>query len=56
MKKNTYIYFASAGILQSGAEGVPTILDNSIKLSGREPKYRLIDNDELLLTIYAHNP
>lgn len=43
-------------MMEKRGEGVPTILDNSIKLSGREPTYRLIDNDELLLTIYAHNP
>ena len=34
-------------------EGVPLILDNSIRLSGREPEYRLIGDAELLLTIYA---
>ena len=34
-------------------EGVPVILDNSIRLSGREPEYRLIGDAELLLTIYA---
>lgn len=34
-------------------EGVPVILDNSIRLSGRTPEYRLIGDAELLLTIYA---
>ena len=34
-------------------EGVPVILDNSIRLSGKEPEYRLIGDAELLLTIYA---
>ena len=34
-------------------EGVPVILDNSTRLSGKEPRYRLIDAAELLLTIYA---
>lgn len=36
-------------------EGVPIILDNSEKLSGRLPEYRLIDDAELMLTIYAAN-
>jgi hypothetical protein len=34
-------------------EGVRIILDNSRQLSGKEPEYRLIDDAELLLTIYA---
>lgn len=34
-------------------EGVRIILENSERLSGRQPVYRLIDDDELLLTIYA---
>ena len=34
-------------------EGVPLILDNSNRLSGREPEYRMIGDAELLLTIYA---
>ena len=34
-------------------EGVPIILGNSEKLSGRLPEYRLIDDAELMLTIYA---
>ena len=34
-------------------EGVSIILDNSTRLSGREPRYRLIDDAELHLTIYA---
>lgn len=36
-------------------EGVPVILDNSERLSGRLPEYRLIDDAELMLTIYAAN-
>lgn len=40
-------------IMEKRGEGVPIILDNSIQLSGREPDYRLLDQDELLLTIYA---
>ena len=34
-------------------EGVPIILANSEKLSGRLPEYRLFDEAELMLTIYA---
>ena len=34
-------------------EGVPVILDNSLRLSGKEPDYRLIGDAEILLTIYA---
>ena len=34
-------------------EGVPLILDNSRRLSGREPDYRLIGDAELMLTIHA---
>jgi hypothetical protein len=34
-------------------EGVRIILDNSERLSGKTPEYRLIDDAELLLTIYA---
>jgi ATP-dependent DNA helicase RecG len=34
-------------------EGVPIILIESEKLSGKRPQYRLIDDSELLLTLYA---
>ena len=37
-------------------EGVPIILEDSKKLSGKEPKYQLIDDSELLLTIFATEP
>ena len=40
-------------MMEKRGEGVPIILDNSTRLSGREPEYRLIDDSELLLTIYA---
>ena len=40
-------------IMDKRGEGVPVILDNSTRLSGREPRYRLIDDAELHLTIYA---
>ena len=37
-------------------EGVPIILSASEKLSGRLPEYRVIDDAELLLTIFAAQP
>ena len=40
-------------------EGVPIILENSKRLSGKEPEYRVFDRAELRLTIYAasgHGP
>ena len=40
-------------MMEKRGEGVPIILDNSERLSGRAPEYRLIDDAELLLTIYA---
>ena len=43
-------------IMDKRGEGVPVILDNSTRLSGREPDYRLIDDAELHLTIYAADP
>lgn len=43
-------------IMDRRGEGVPIILDRSETLSGRAPEYRLIDQSELLLTIYAASP
>ena len=40
-------------MMEKRGEGVPIILDNSARLSGKEPEYRLIDDAELMLTIYA---
>lgn len=40
-------------IMDKRGEGVPIILFRSEALSGRTPQYRLIDESELLLTIYA---
>jgi predicted HTH transcriptional regulator len=34
-------------------EGVRIIMENSERLSGKRPEYRLIDDAELLLTIFA---
>jgi predicted HTH transcriptional regulator len=39
--------------MEKRGDGVPIILSESRKLSGKEPVYRLIDDSELLLTIYA---
>ena len=40
-------------LMEKRGEGVPIILDSSERLSGRAPEYRLIDDAELLLTIFA---
>ena len=40
-------------MMDKRGEGVPFILSASQKLSGKWPEYRLIDDSELLLTIYA---
>ena len=40
-------------IMDKRGEGVPIILSRSESLSGRAPDYRMFDESELLLTIYA---
>lgn len=40
-------------IMDKRGEGVPVILSESERLSGRRPEYRLVDDSELLLTIFA---
>lgn len=40
-------------IMDKRGEGVPIILERSETLSGKTPVYRVIDDSELLLTIYA---
>jgi predicted HTH transcriptional regulator len=40
-------------LMDKRGEGVPIILSESEKLSGRHPEYRLIDDSELMLTIFA---
>lgn len=40
-------------LMERRGDGVPIILDESKRLSGRDPEYRLIDDAELLLTIHA---
>ena len=41
-------------LMDKRGEGVRIILDNSEKLSGREPEYQLVGDAELLLTIYGY--
>jgi len=40
-------------LMEKRGDGVPIIMEESRALSGREPLYRLIDDAELLLTIWA---
>ncbi len=40
-------------LMDRRGEGVRIILENSLRLAGREAEYRLIDDAELLLTIHA---
>jgi predicted HTH transcriptional regulator len=42
-----------ATLMDKRGEGVRIILENSTRLSGRAPEYRLLDEAELLLTIHA---
>ena len=43
-------------MMDKRGEGVPIIIQKSNALSGEKPVYRLIDESELLLTIYAADP
>jgi len=38
------------------AKAPPIIVSHSRKLSGKNPKYRLLDDAELLLTIFTAEP
>lgn len=40
-------------LMEKRGDGVPIIIDESRKLSERDPVYRVIDDSELLLTIHA---
>jgi len=40
-------------IMDKRGEGVPVIISESLKLSGKKPEYTLIDDTELRLTIFA---
>ena len=42
-------------IMDKRGEGVPIILSESLKLSGKKPEYKLLDDSELMLTIFAAN-
>lgn len=42
--------------MEKRGEGVPVIYDESERLSGKKPVYRLIDDSELLLVIYSAIP
>jgi predicted HTH transcriptional regulator len=43
-------------IMDKRGEGVPIIIAHSLELSGKKPIYRLLDDSELLLTIFAAEP
>ena len=43
-------------LIEERGDGVPIILRESETLSGRLPVYRLIDDSELMLTIWAATP
>lgn len=43
-------------IMDKRGEGVPIIISESEKLSGKKPVYRLLDDSELMLTIFAAQP
>ncbi len=43
-------------IMDKRGEGVPIILLESERLSGKRPEYRLLDDAELMLTIFAAKP
>lgn len=42
-------------LMDKRGEGVPIIFSESLKISGRKPRYRLLDDTELELTIWAAN-
>ncbi|NJO56600.1 MAG: transcriptional regulator [Rhodospirillales bacterium] len=43
-------------LMEKRGEGVPIILDESRRLSGKEPVYRVLDDAEVMLTIWAADP
>lgn len=45
--------FGRQYLMDRRGEGVPVILEESEKLSGKSPEYRLIDDTELFLTIFS---
>ena len=40
-------------LMEKRGDGVPIILKESLERSGRLPEYRVLDDDEVMLTIYA---
>jgi hypothetical protein len=48
--------FSAAAMMDKRGEGVQIILDQSERLSGLRPVYRLVDDSELLLIILAAKP
>jgi hypothetical protein len=42
--------------MEKRGEGVPVIIKESLELSGKKPVFSLIDEIELLLTIFAAKP
>jgi predicted HTH transcriptional regulator len=42
-------------MMDKRGEGVPIILKEGLKLSGREPVFEVIDDSEVRLTVYANN-
>ena len=43
-------------LMEKRGDGVPIILRESLALSGRQPEYRVIDDAEVLLTVYGAGP
>ncbi len=43
-------------LMEGRGEGVPIILQESLELSGRRPMFRVFDDAEVMLTIYAAQP
>jgi len=43
-------------LMEKRGDGVPIIMEESTKLSGREPEYRVLDDAEVLLTIHGAQP
>ncbi len=43
-------------IMDKRGEGVPIIITESEKLSGKKPVYKLLDDSELMLTVFAARP
>jgi ATP-dependent DNA helicase RecG len=47
---------ARGSMMEKRGEGVPIIIDETRKISGRDPEYRVIDDAEVLLTIPGARP